>query len=614
MARTCADRSAGSRPTWWCGVRLRGGTTSRRRSCTPPTGSTPPRGGSPARRRAAFRSPDRTGSSGVAPTRRCGRPTGRCSRRRIGRCARWSSRLSSGDLDRRLGSGTVQYLVSGIIAHDLYHAGQIQMIKTLARGAAGETQGGADQVEQGFSPARQPRGPCDEHRRVEPAERRGLLSSRPRSPRKRVRTMAKPQPEILRVGAREVAISNPDKVLFPAAGHTKLDLVRYYLAVADGALRGAGGRPNVLVRYPNGIGGEFFYQKRAPESRPAWIEVVALRFPSGPHRGGGRAARRRGARLDGQPRLPRAASASGARRRSRSSRRAARRSRSGAGRRVAAGARGRRASSARRSTTSASSAGRRRRARAACTSYVRIERRWTFDRGAARGARARARGRAARAGARHEQVVEGRAARRLPRLQPEREGPHGRRRRTRCGRRPMRACRRRSRGTRSTSASRPTSRSRRCRRASRRSAIGMPASTSMPARSRRCSSSRRGTSAKGWATRRGRRTTGSRRASRRACSRRSGAVSKHPLIEIGRARKKEDALAGLERWKARHPEAAAHLEPADVLVDAMRGRFTTWTRIRVNLQHVPAELRPAQEPLDPDDATSRWTAAGRVSA
>ena len=68
-------------------------------------------------------------------------------------------------------------------------------------------------------------------------------------------------------------------------------------------------------------------------------------------------------------------------------------------------------------------------------------------------------------------------------------------------------------------------------------------------------------------------------------------TSKHPLIEIGRAQRKEDALAGLERWKARHPEAASHLEPADVLVDAMRGRFTTWTRIRVNLQHVPA--RPA---------------------
>src|SRR5207247_5555175 len=76
---------------------------------------------------------------------------------------------------------------------------------------------------------------------------------------------------------------------------------------------------------------------------------------------------------------------------------------------------------------------------------------------------------------------------------------------------------------------------------------------------------------------------------------------KFPLIEIGRAQKKDDALAGLERWKARHPDAARHLAPADVLVDAMRGRFHTWTRIRLNLQHVPAGLRPDQEALDPDE-------------
>jgi DNA ligase D-like protein (predicted polymerase) len=79
----------------------------------------------------------------------------------------------------------------------------------------------------------------------------------------------------------EVPVTNPGKVLFPEAGLTKLDLVRYYLAVADGALRAAGGRPNMLVRYPNGIGAEHFYQKRAPTARPAWIEVVTLRFPSG---------------------------------------------------------------------------------------------------------------------------------------------------------------------------------------------------------------------------------------------------------------------------------------------------------------------------------------------
>jgi hypothetical protein len=74
---------------------------------------------------------------------------------------------------------------------------------------------------------------------------------------------------------------------------------------------------------------------------------------------------------------------------------------------------------------------------------------------------------------------------------------------------------------------------------------------------------------------------------------------KHPLIEVARAERKADALARLEEWKARHPEAAAHLEPADVLVDAMRGRFHTWTRIRINLQHVPEALRPEQPALPP---------------
>ena len=80
---------------------------------------------------------------------------------------------------------------------------------------------------------------------------------------------------------REVAISNPEKIFFPELGLTKLDLVRYYQAVAAGALRGAGGRPMALKRYVDGAAGEFFFQKRAPESRPPWVETVALQFPSG---------------------------------------------------------------------------------------------------------------------------------------------------------------------------------------------------------------------------------------------------------------------------------------------------------------------------------------------
>jgi len=86
---------------------------------------------------------------------------------------------------------------------------------------------------------------------------------------------------VLLVDGHEVAISNPDKPLFPEAGLTKLDLVNYYVAVAEGALRGAGGRPCVLVRYPDGVGGEFFFQKRAPANRPEWVEVSTIRFPSG---------------------------------------------------------------------------------------------------------------------------------------------------------------------------------------------------------------------------------------------------------------------------------------------------------------------------------------------
>ena len=77
---------------------------------------------------------------------------------------------------------------------------------------------------------------------------------------------------------------------------------------------------------------------------------------------------------------------------------------------------------------------------------------------------------------------------------------------------------------------------------------------------------------------------------------------KMPLIVVANSQSKDEALAGLERWKARHPEAARYLAVDDVLVDAMRGRFTTWTRIRVNLRHVPENERPPQEAPDPDAA------------
>ena len=86
---------------------------------------------------------------------------------------------------------------------------------------------------------------------------------------------------MLEIEGHEVTITNPHKVFFPSTGHTKLDLVNYYLAVADGALRGAAGRPMAMKRFVNGAAGEPFFQKRAPANRPEWVETVELSYPSG---------------------------------------------------------------------------------------------------------------------------------------------------------------------------------------------------------------------------------------------------------------------------------------------------------------------------------------------
>src|SRR5580700_11979230 len=85
----------------------------------------------------------------------------------------------------------------------------------------------------------------------------------------------------IEVAGRAVTISNPDKVYFPRTGHTKLDLVRYYLGVAGGALVGVRRRPMVLKRFVHGADGEAFFQKRAPANRPDWLDTVVLSFPSG---------------------------------------------------------------------------------------------------------------------------------------------------------------------------------------------------------------------------------------------------------------------------------------------------------------------------------------------
>jgi bifunctional non-homologous end joining protein LigD len=94
-------------------------------------------------------------------------------------------------------------------------------------------------------------------------------------------TPSKTPAEILDIAGTEVRISSPDKVVFPEPGLTKLDLVRYYLAVADGALRGAGGRPMVLKRFPKGIDSEPFFQKRVPDNHPEFIDTTTLHYASG---------------------------------------------------------------------------------------------------------------------------------------------------------------------------------------------------------------------------------------------------------------------------------------------------------------------------------------------
>lgn len=93
--------------------------------------------------------------------------------------------------------------------------------------------------------------------------------------------MAPSKAEFLDLSGHEVKVTNPDKVFFPEIGVTKLDLVRYYLSVAPGVIRGVYDRPTSLKRFPNGADGDFFFQKRVPTPRPEWIQTAIVRFPSG---------------------------------------------------------------------------------------------------------------------------------------------------------------------------------------------------------------------------------------------------------------------------------------------------------------------------------------------
>ena len=462
--------------------------------------------------------------------------------------------------------------------------------------------------------------------------------------------------EVLEIGGREVSISNPDKVYFPETGFTKMDLVSYYLSVADGALRGAGGRPMALKRFVDGAAGEPFFQKRAPDNTPDWIRTAELTFPSGrtadeivldepaglawvvnlgridlnPHpvwaedpstltsRGSTRPVP--GVPVAdprGRPRSPRGRS----RRRARS---AGLRRPAHAGSTSTSGSSGRTYSQVRRAALAlACDASRRGRrsptisgGRRSATALPRLQPerqatgrspgvpvrplpdarvsmplRWDEiaevvaedftlatvpgivakrgDAGAGIDDAVGSLGALLELSARHEAAGEGDApwppnyakqAGEPPRVQPSR----ARRPRTEYdegrgiegGPPPEVAAERAA----AVAAGDPNA--------------GLPTEwPGMPPK---------GTPGGSRPTPTGRRKTSI------------------PVIEISRAATKKEALEGLDRWKERHPEAATHLEPADVLTDGMRGRSSLWYRVRVNLIHVPEAQRPPQEALDPD--------------
>jgi DNA ligase D-like protein (predicted polymerase) len=390
-----------------------------------------------------------------------------------------------------------------------------------------------------------------------------------------------PRSQVLEVAGREVTITNPDKLLFPAGGHTKLDLVRYYLAVADGALRGVAGRPMILKRFVKGIDQEAFFQKRAPATRPDWIEVVELRYPSG--RSADEVVVRDAAalawvvnlgcldlnphpvlaedldhpdelRIDLDPvpgvdwhQIVEVALAV----------RQVLADHGLTGLPKTSGSRG-------------------------FHIYARIQPRWVF-------AQLRL---AAQAVARE-------VANRLPDLatskwwKEERQGVFVDFNQNA-----------RDRTVASAYSVRPTPDARVSTPLTWQEVPECgPELFTLPAVRERYA-------VRGDPWRDIDRAPGS-LARLLDLAERLGPAEKPPkgtgrrqptmpLIEIARARTKPEALAALARWKARHPAAARHLAPADTLVDGMRGRSSVWYRIRVNLQHVPPGERPPQEPLEVD--------------
>ena len=388
----------------------------------------------------------------------------------------------------------------------------------------------------------------------------------------------------MEIAGREVSITNPDKVIFPATGFTKADLIGYYLGVAEGALRGVAGRPMILKRYVKGISEEAFFQKRAPEKRPDWVEVARLSYASGtfadevvvndaaalawvvnlgcvdlnPHPVQAHDLDHPDElRIDLDP-VPgvewqqivdvalvvrQVLADHGL-----------------TGWPKTSGSRG-------------------------FHIYARFDPRWTYPK--------------VRLAA---QTVARAVELRAPHLatsrwwKEEREGVfvdfnQNAKDRTVASAYSVRA-------TVDARVSTPLTWDEvaDCRPEmftppvvlERYAQLGDPwagmdtATGSLQQLLERAAEL--GPAEKA--------PTGSDGSGRRQ--------PQMPLVEIARAKTKPEALAGLERWKERHPGVIGYLEPADVLVDSMRGRSSLWYRIRVNLQHVPEPDRPAQEPLEAD--------------
>jgi bifunctional non-homologous end joining protein LigD len=399
----------------------------------------------------------------------------------------------------------------------------------------------------------------------------------------------------IEIAGREVVVTNPDKIFFPRAGYTKLDLVNYYAAVAEGALRGIANRPIVLKRYVNGADAEPFFQKRAPETHPDWIDTVELSFPSG------RTAREivvnhaaqllwivnlgcidlnphpvraddlvhpDELRVDLDP---------------------------GPGvafedvRRVALVVREVLEEHELRGWPKTSGS-------RGIHVNVRIERKWTFDQVR----------RAALAVAREvERRVPGIATSKW--WKEERHGVFLDYNQNA-----------KDRTVASAWSVRPTQDAR----------VSMPLDWDEvadvdPAEFTLATAPKR-YAERGDASAGIDEAPGSLDALLRLSkaqeeagegdapwppnyAKQSGepprvqpSKRKAPLLIVAKAEHKADALAGLERWKARHPKAAAHVKEEDILVDSMRGRSSTWTRIRVNLRNVPDKQRPKEEAPDPD--------------